>query len=73
MKVHGKKGKNLIIEVTEYEMEAITTALSEWSAIELECVEPDRSFGKVLNRVHKQVSWFESLPIIRDFKKLEIE
>ena len=68
MKVHGKKGKNYLVELTPYEMETIRTALMEWQEVEDTCVKPVRSFSKVFKRVDVAIDNFESLPLIKNLK-----
>ncbi len=71
MKIHGKKGKNFLLEVTPYELGKITTALAEWDNAEAMTVSYDRGFSKVYNRISKAQQKFESLPLIKEKKLLE--
>ena len=67
MKIWGKRKKNYLVELTPYEMEAITTALFEWQIVENDTSKPVRSFGAVLTRVYKSVNKFDTL------KKLNVK
>jgi hypothetical protein len=65
MKIHGKRKKNFIVELTPYEMETIKTALTEWQIIEGDTMNPDTRFTKVRLRINGELDKFESLSLLR--------
>lgn len=71
MKIIGKKGKNTILEVTEYELKAIKTALLEWQLIENETFNPVKNFGYVFDRLARAENKFKELPLYNQVKKLK--